>query len=73
MRFPSDHSAARFAACVVTSVGLAFVCSGAVPGPAGGTFNVRSYGAKADGVADDSAALKKAVEAAMKAGEGSVV
>ena len=55
---------------------LMFGCSGllrAAPDPVGRTFNVRSYGAKADGVTDDSAACKLAVAAAMKAGAGSVV
>jgi len=36
-------------------------------------FNVRAHGAKGDGVADDSAAIRAAITAAVKAGPGAVV
>ncbi len=36
-------------------------------------FNVKDYGAKGDGLAEDSAAFSKAIEQAIKSGEGSRV
>ncbi len=40
---------------------------------AAGVFNVRDFGAKGDGIADDSMAINQAVAAAVKAGPGATV
>jgi len=48
--------------------------AGTVPGaaPAAGTFNVKTFGAKGDGKANDAAAINKAITAAFDAGGGNV-
>lgn len=58
----------RFARAVAVLAGLALASAGT--GPA---FNVRDYGARADGATDDSAAINRAIEAAVKAGPGATV
>src|SRR5882757_9880677 len=77
MRYPKlllTFAALWFVAgCTTTSTtpeSAASTPTGAVPN---GQFNVRSFGAKGDGVALDTAAINQAIEAAATAGGGAVV
>lgn len=73
MRLLPANSPATLAICCLAALLVLTVSRGATPTPPGATFNVRHYGAKADGTTDDSAAFKTAVQAALKAGPGNVV
>ncbi len=57
-----------------TAVAFANGNPGGVPGTSGvGWINVRNYGAKGDGAAVDTPAINRAIEAAAKAGGGTVL
>lgn len=63
MRFPSI-------ACFLASASLAFAAESPLPP---GTLSVRDFGALGDGKTDDTAAFQKALDAANKAGGGTVL
>lgn len=57
---------------LVTGCGLGFPPTAVVAAASPKTFNVVTYGAKGDGVADDSGAVERALKAAAAAGGGRV-